>query len=258
MCELLGMSANVPTDICFSLTGLIERGGVVGPHEDGWGICFYEGKAVRVFKDTKSSSKSKIARFVKEYPIKSHIVISHIRQANCGETSLENTHPFIREFWGREWSYAHNGQLKDFKRLELGYFNPVGRTDSEYIFCYILDQVFKNFKTPPKDDEELWIFLADLCKSIKPNGVLNLLFSDSKYLYCFCTTKLTYLTRRAPFKKARLKDLDVTIDFEKETTDKDVVSVIATEPLTQDEKWNPLDEGTFCVFKEGILLKKIL
>lgn len=33
MCELLGMSANVPTDICLSFTGLIQRG--TGPHKDG-------------------------------------------------------------------------------------------------------------------------------------------------------------------------------------------------------------------------------
>ena len=38
MCELLGMSANVPTDICFSFTGLVQRGGGTGPHKDGWGI----------------------------------------------------------------------------------------------------------------------------------------------------------------------------------------------------------------------------
>lgn len=30
MCELLGMSANVPTDICFSFTGLMQRGGRTG------------------------------------------------------------------------------------------------------------------------------------------------------------------------------------------------------------------------------------
>lgn len=40
MCELLGMSANVPTDITFSLSGLISRGGQTGPHKDGWGITF--------------------------------------------------------------------------------------------------------------------------------------------------------------------------------------------------------------------------
>jgi hypothetical protein len=31
MCELLGMSANVPTDIRFSFTGLVQRGGETGP-----------------------------------------------------------------------------------------------------------------------------------------------------------------------------------------------------------------------------------
>ncbi len=51
MCELLGMSANVPTDICFSFTGLMQRGGRTGPHRDGWGITFYEGKGFRTFKD---------------------------------------------------------------------------------------------------------------------------------------------------------------------------------------------------------------
>ena len=49
MCELLGMSANVPTDICFSFTGLVQRGGGTGPHKDGWGITFYEGKGCRTF-----------------------------------------------------------------------------------------------------------------------------------------------------------------------------------------------------------------
>jgi len=103
MCELLGMSANVPTDICFSFSGLIRRGGATGPHKDGWGITFYEGKGCRSFKDPQPSCDSKIAELVKQYPIKSKSVISHIRQANRGGVSLENTHPFIRELWGRNW-----------------------------------------------------------------------------------------------------------------------------------------------------------
>ena len=60
MCELLGMSANVPTDICFSFTGLVQRGGGTGPHKDGWGITFYEGKGCRTFKDPQPSFQSPI------------------------------------------------------------------------------------------------------------------------------------------------------------------------------------------------------
>lgn len=58
MCELLGMSANVPTDIHFSLSGLIPRGGKTGPHKDGWGITFYEGMGCRTFKDARACCNS--------------------------------------------------------------------------------------------------------------------------------------------------------------------------------------------------------
>src|ERR1700758_3419506 len=90
LCELLGMNANVPTDICFSLAGLMRRGGATGPHRDGWGIALYEGKGCRTFHDPKPSAHSEIARFIREYPIKSRIAAgspSRIRihsRANSG------------------------------------------------------------------------------------------------------------------------------------------------------------------------------
>jgi glutamine amidotransferase len=85
MCELLGMSANVPTDIVFSFTGLMQRGGGTGPHRDGWGIGFYEGRGLRLFQDPAASVESEVARLVQRYPIKSETVIGHIRQANVGK-----------------------------------------------------------------------------------------------------------------------------------------------------------------------------
>jgi predicted glutamine amidotransferase len=115
MCELLGMSANVPTDIVFSFTGLMQRGGKTGPHRDGWGIAFYEGRGLRLFQDPAASSESEVANLVQRYPIKSEVVIGHIRQANVGKVCLSNTHPFVRELWGRNWCFAHNGQLADFQ-----------------------------------------------------------------------------------------------------------------------------------------------
>lgn len=56
MCELLGMSANVPTDIVFSFTGLMQRGGRTGPHRDGWGIGFYEGRGLRLFQRGRAAN----------------------------------------------------------------------------------------------------------------------------------------------------------------------------------------------------------
>ena len=251
MCELLGMSANVPTDICFSFSGLVKRGGETGPHKDGWGITFYEGKGCRSFKDPNPSCDSKIADLVKQYPIKSKSVISHIRQANRGAVNLENTHPFVRELWGRNWTYAHNGQLSGYENLPMGYANPVGQTDSELAFCWILNKLHQNFEQQPDDMLSMFKYIADCAEQLKALGVFNMLLTDGEYVMCYCTNHLHWITRRAPFGKAQLIDEDMTVDFQQETSSTDIVTVIATRPLTKGEAWNQMTEGEFCVFRFG-------
>ncbi|AMO56743.1 glutamine amidotransferase [Endozoicomonas montiporae] len=251
MCELLGMSANTPTDICFSFTGLMQRGGRTGPHRDGWGIAFYEGAGVREFRDPYPSCDSEIANLVRNYPIKSDIVISHIRQANAGRVSLENTHPFTRELWGKNWTFAHNGQLKGIKKYKLSHYLPVGTTDSEHAFCWLMGTIRERFPKPPKRASTLQRFIHQQCHELRKLGVFNMLLTDSKYLYCYCTTKLSWITRKAPFDQACLKDAELTVDFDQLTTKTDIVTVIATEPLTTNEDWNRMQEGEMTVFRLG-------
>jgi len=258
MCELLGMSANVPTDICFSFAGLIRRGGETGPHKDGWGIAFFVGKGVREFKDVDASATSEIARFVKDYPIKSHIVISHIRQANSGRIALENTHPFNRELWGLPWVYAHNGQLKGVKQKKLDYYRPIGSTDSEHAFCYLLNHLRKSFSQYPSGKTSLFRKIHSLCEELGKLGVFNILFSDSKYLYCYCSTRLCWITRRSPFGVARLQDRELAVNFCDETTPHDVVTVVATAPLTANETWEMMQPGELLVFQRGEVAYRLL
>ncbi|NKF52577.1 class II glutamine amidotransferase [Shewanella sp. WXL01] len=256
MCELLAMSANVPTDIVFSFTGLAERGGVTGPHIDGWGITFYEGKGSRTFKDAKPSSESHIAQLIKSYPIKSETVVSHIRQANRGGVSLENTHPFTRELWGRYWTYAHNGQLSNYEeKFVTRRFKAVGDTDSEQAFCWIMDKVVHRFgDVAPQSMSDVFAYIATLADEIRELGVFNMILSDGNDLMFYCSNNLSYITRKAPFGKAKLIDTDVVIDFKKETTPNDVVTVIATRPLTDNEDWYILKPGEWKVFRKGILM----
>lgn len=251
MCELLGMSANVPTDICFSFSGFLHRGGGTGPHRDGWGIAFYEEGGYREFRDPHPSVNSPIARLICEYPIKSNVVISHIRQANVGGVRLANTHPFTREMWGRPWCYAHNGQLSDWQKLPLGAYTPVGNTDSEHAFCWLMGELRRCFPTPPASPESLWEHLHGLCEELRGLGVFNLLLSDGIYLYSYCSTKLAHITRRAPFGEAELSDAELTVNFIEHTTPNDIVSVIATEPLTQNEAWQRMVPGELLVWREG-------
>lgn len=50
---------------------------------------------------------------------------------------------------------------------------------------------------------------------------------------------------------ARLKDADVAVDFESETTPDDIVSVIVTEPLTSDEQWDIYQPGEWRLWRKG-------
>lgn len=83
---------------------------------------------------------------------------------------------------------------------------------------------------------------------IAKRGVFNFLLSDSRHLYAHCSTELCWITRRAPFGKARLFDADMTVDFKKHTTPNDIVTVIATRPLTSNERWTPFPPGGFIAF----------
>lgn len=252
MCELLGMSANVPTDIVFSFTGLMQRGGGTGPHSDGWGIGFYEGKGLRLFHDPKPSVDSEVARLVQRYPIKSKVVIGHIRQANVGSVELANTHPFVRELWGRNWCFAHNGQLADFKP-EFSHYTPVGDTDSEAAFCDMLNRI-RQHHPKPVDWEQFLPDLVAACQHYQSLGVFNCLLGDGQYLFSYCSTKLAHITRRAPFGAARLKDADLNVDFQAVTSDKDVVTVIATEPLTANEHWHIYQPGQWLLWRDGEII----
>lgn len=252
MCELLGMSANVPTDIRFSFTGLIKRGGETGPHKDGWGITFYEGKGNRTFKDSKPAYCSRVAEMVKQYPIKSKTVISHIRQANSGGVCLENTHPFERELWGKHWTYAHNGQLKGFEKLPLSYAQPVGDTDSEYAFCWIIGLLHTFYGSKvPTDLVDVFKRIGTYGDTLREMGVFNMLMTDGEYMICYCTTQLYWITRRAPFSRVELVDESYLVNFATETTVTDVVTIVATQPLTKNETWKKMETGEFAIFRFG-------
>jgi len=229
----------------------VQRGGKTGPHRDGWGISLYEGRGSRSFHDPRASVASEIAELIQRHAIKSKIIISHIRQANRGKVCLENTHPFTRELWGCSWVFAHNGQLKGIKKRPLSFYQPVGTTDSEYAFCWMMDQIRGKFPEKPKSIKILWKTIHTLAKDINQLGVFSFLLSDSRYLYAYCTNNMCWITRRHPFGKARLIDTGEIIDFGGHTTPNDIVTVVASRALTDNEEWTLMGKGEFIIFREG-------
>ena len=252
MCQLLGMNCNIPTDIVFSFTGFATRGGLTDEHKDGWGIAFFEGAGVRHFVDHASAVASPVAELIKRYPIKSKNVIAHIRKATQGQVALENCHPFVRELWGRYWVFAHNGDLKEFAPVLNGPYRPVGTTDSELAFCYLLQQLHAQFGDVAPTATQLRAALTALTDEIAAYGVFNMMLSDGAALYAYCSTKLNYIVRQYPFAQAMLSDEDLSVDFSEVTTPNDRVAIVVTEPLTTNENWQAFSCGELKVFIDGM------
>jgi len=247
MCQLLGMNANTPTDVMFSFAGLAQR---ADEHKDGFGIAFFEDRGLRTFVDHHSARASPVAELVKRYPIKSDNVIAHIRKATQGRVALENTHPFVRELWGRYWVFAHNGDLKGYQPRLHAAFRPVGDTDSERAFCWLMQELAKAHASVPSVTE-LSTTLRELLPRIAAQGTFNLLLSNGQALWAHCSTRLHWVERAHPFRAATLTDDDVTVDLAALTSPSDRVAVIATEPMTRNEAWSAMKPGELRVFVAG-------
>lgn len=250
MCQLLALNCATPTDASFSFTGFCRRGGATDNHADGWGIAFFEGRGLRHFVDHERAIDSPVAELIRRYPIKSRNVIAHIRKATQGVVSLENCHPFVRELWGRYWVFAHNGDLKDFRPRLHAHFHPVGSTDSEHVFSWLMQELSKSHAGMPRI-EELTLTLRELAARIAPHGTFNFLLSNGQALWAHASTSLYYIERRHPFSQAQLCDEDMRVDFSALTTPRDKVAVVVTAPLTTNEEWTAFQSGEMRVFVDG-------
>ena len=252
MCELLGMSFNRAVNPKISFKGFQQRG---KSNPDGWGIAYYPDKSVQIFKEHMQINTSKFADFLKNYSfMNSKIFIAHVRRTSVGKNSHKNTHPFCRELNGKEYLFAHNGTV-DCNNFGLSVFKPIGETDSEYMFCHLLD--FIREKGIKKWNMGNIQCLEKEIREINKKGTLNCLFTDGKYLFCYHDRNgyngLCFIQRKPPYREIKLEDIDWEVDLKEEKDPNKTGFIIATKPLTN-ESWEKFNKSELIVFKDGKMI----
>ena len=237
---------------------------------------------------------------VSQYPIKTLNMLAHIRYATQGAVSLENVHPFTREMWGIQWTFAHNGEVPKFTipknpqeennnnyhygcggtatttaipmlgKCVQAVYHPVGDTDSEAVFCAMLNALRAEFTTLPTLPvlyEAIQRLCCEIVRGQEDKTIFNFLLGCGQFtMFAFSWpgsrdgstvwNGLHYLVRWPPFSTAELTDVDYAVDFSETNGATDRVAIIATKPLTTNEKWKEFKKGELLMFDNGLPYSK--
>jgi glutamine amidotransferase len=224
---------------------------------DGWGLAWYPDQSVAIIKEALAWQSSKHTIFLESYPeLRSKIYIGHVRHRTVGgAVTHADTHPFVRELNGREYCFAHNGTITDLKReFPLTRFLPLGTTDSEHIFCYLLDEIANGHAD--LQSQETWSWLHEKLRLMNLHGRMNILLSDGRSLFCYRDVNGHKGLTWRPFpgydpQPGRLEDQEVKIDLHEAPVN--FGAAIATAPLSGDG-WQSVGTGELLVFQDGRLV----
>ena len=251
MCELMAMSFATPISADFTIREFAVRG---EENADGWGLGWYPDQSLAVVKEPVKWRASGYADFLESYPhLLSRIYLAHVRHKTLGgEPTHADTHPFAREHGGRDYCFAHNGTLgPPVWSLPLGPALPLGATDSEHAFCYLLREIAARGRhlDAPGD----WAWLHGTLAEVNRLGKFNCLMSDGRRVFCYHDAggwkSLTFRKVRIRDHQDRhLGDAMMTIDLEAGSVNHGIV--VATRPLSP-EGWHAFRLGELIVLEDG-------
>ena len=114
----------------------------------GWGFGWYpnDDYGASIIKDAMANDTQTLLNALQDgTSFRSTIFMCKVKGAGKQYTQ-HDTQPFRRTFGGYDWLFLHNGQLDWTALNELhndpsGLLEPVGKTDSELAFCFLLGKL---------------------------------------------------------------------------------------------------------------------
>lgn len=249
MCELMGMSFAKPIQADFSIREFALRG---ESNADGWGLAWYPDASAAIVKEPRQWGISPYTDFLEEYTgLRSMIFLAHVRHKTVGgEPTHADTHPFMREWGGRDYVFAHNGTVASIFNQPLGRFRPVGNTDSEYLFCWLLEQIAERGSHLEHSDD--WHWLHQQLTIANRGEKLNCLLSDGRRLFCYFDQKghkgLTFRPVYLYDEKRNFGDPSVKFNVADALFNYGIV--VASNPLSS-EGWKAFEMGEMFVLANG-------
>lgn len=233
---------------------------------DGWGIGYYPAgePSASVLKEPAPASGSIRSELVKAWDhLASSIFVVHVRTATWGQNTDANTQPFCRPHGGRDWLIGHSGSLRE--RLAVGgRFEPVGSTDSELVFCDLLDR-FAGAGWRSIGDADLAELAAQLGQ-LNAHGELSLVMSDGVDLLVYGDAHesggLHLCHLWPPHGKAlSFGDDDLTVNLTKRGEISRKGIVVSSNPLARTDghpmEWTRVAPGHLLIVRQGAITAEV-
>lgn len=266
MCRIFGFRSVLFSKVHSSLVS--AENALIGQsrrHPDGWGLAYYIAETPHVVKSTNTAESDELFKHLSGI-VTSQTVLAHIRKATHGKLTLLNTHPFQ---YGK-WTFAHNGNIKDFEqsRKEIAskissdlFSYCLGDTDSEMFFHLILTHLAQKINLhdayPDLNAviEQTGLALQELTSiigalTIKESGVptenyLTFVLSNGPIMIAFNGGLTLYYSTH----KKRCPERDTCRSFteacEKKSHPQDKINhmIFSSEPLQGENIWHKMEPG---------------
>ncbi|MEX2523966.1 MAG: class II glutamine amidotransferase [Gammaproteobacteria bacterium] len=268
MCELLAMSCRHPARLTSSLTALAAHASGDSRNRDGWGLAFYQGHDVALYRDTTPADTCPLVPWLEANGPETTLSLGYIRHATQGAINLANTGPFSRELNGRVHVFSHNGNLKPLAHSSLvgnEFFQPVGETDSELAFCLLLDRIrqLPHARGQPPSLQARLDTVAEVAVALRALGPASFLYADGDVLFVHADRRRQPLTGQVTSPAlyrlecpAGIEAVLVRDSESAETITAQRVILLASVPLTH-EAWTPMREGEVLAVRQGEIVASV-
>lgn len=262
MCELLAMSCRHPARLTFSLAALAGRARLPSRNQDGWGLAYYQGKAVALYRETTAADDHPLVDWLMHHGPPTKTAIGYIRHGTQGAIALANTGPFTRELNGRIHTFVHNGNLRyseSFRTAEGSRFQPVGETDSELAFCRLLENIAAlpcGAEGVASLDARMAVVATTACQ-FRDLGPSTFVYGDGDALFLHADQRFQVTTGVISppalhvFACHSNEIPGVVCEAESpHLADDQQVIILATVPLS-DHSWQPMERGQLLALRDG-------
>ncbi len=187
MCDLFAMSAATNYSAPKSLPIFAAK---AGRNMDGWGIGFF--KKNRAYVEKSADQAYQEGRFHDGFQrlarvVSSKFIIAHVRLRTSGPIDECHAHPFVLQFKGQDWIFAHNGKapaIESYRSQRVRLDDVV--SDSARTFEYLLDGIAARCERS-NDIFGLFRAVADASRQLVEEypGSYNYLLTNGWVLFAF-------------------------------------------------------------------------